>query len=599
MKHVIGIDLGTCNSTASYKGQKGIDFLHFNGINILPSYVLIQKDEDSGNPTFAVGAVAKNEFINNSKNVAYSTKRLLAKQFSDPFVQEFKQTCTAELVDKDGKVAYRIEGEDYLPEVILAQILCEIKNKYKATTRNDVDGCVITVPAQFGQPEKECINSAAAIADIKVLSIVHEPTAAAIAYQMQHEIKEDTKILIFDLGAGTLDISVLKYKDKNFNVLGVGGCTQFGGCDFDNLLFNEVIKQYTKDHEGFDISKDTRSKAQLLQLCEQGKIFFNDSSSPFSFTCDAFQDQSVKIRKKLFESLIQPKVDEIPKYLDQSLIKANIKAKDINYVIPIGGTTCIPLVLQKLKEYFGEEKIVQDLDVFHSVSIGAVYIAESLPQEKKRSAGIVNVDEQQQNEIKPVLYHDILSYSIGMKTKGDKYFKFLEAGKAMRKEITYAFECDETNKLVLEIYQGEDNFCANNIFINEITVELENKISNVKITMGIDEQGNVYVKIADKDRKPLSDIKIIEPASKLSQKDLDNYRQITRNNERLKNLEKTFNEKFDNLHTMIETIKANTSVYNRFMNELYAVEGDEGGYESKIRKLDDIEKRFNDFKSSH
>src|SRR5213079_285902 len=351
MAKIIGIDLGTTNSVvAVMEGDQPKVLINSAGSRITPSVVAFTEKGE-----VLVGQVAKHQQATNPKNTIFSIKRFMGRRHSE-VAQEEKMVPYEITGGPEEMVKVRVRGKEYTPEQISSFILQDLKKTAEDYLGEKVDTAVITVPAYFNDAQRKATKDAGEIAGLKVLRVLPEPTAAALAYGLDK--KKNEKICVFDLGGGTFDVSVLDVGEGVFEVLSINGDTHLGGDDFDEELINYVAEEFRKQ-EGIDLRKDAMALQRLKEACEKAKIELSNVMEttvnlPF-ITADQSGPKHLQmtITRSRFEQLISPLVEKTRKPVLDALKDAKLEAKAIDEVVLVGGSTRVPLVQRVVKEIFG------------------------------------------------------------------------------------------------------------------------------------------------------------------------------------------------------------------------------------------------------
>ncbi|CAB4477587.1 unnamed protein product [Rhizophagus irregularis] len=367
---VIGIDLGTTYSCVGVYVNGRVEILtNDQGNRITPSYVAFTDDER------LIGDAAKNQYSNNSKNTIFGFKRLIGRRFSDKEVQQDIKQFPFKVIDKDGKPVIQItvksEERIFTPEEISAMILGKMKEIAKSYLGKKVTHAVVTVPAYFNDAQRQATKYAGVIAGLNVLRIVNEPTEAAIAYDL-YKSDGERQILVYDLGGGTFDVSLLSIDDGVFEVLATAGDTHLGGEDFDNRVIDYFVKLYKKKNK-VDVSQDLKAMDKLKREVEKAKRTLSSQMSTH-IEIESFHDGkyfSEILTRAKFEELNNDLFLKTLKFVEQVLKDANVDKKDVHDIVLVGGSTRIPKVQQLLEEFFSGKKTFKDINPDEAVAYGA------------------------------------------------------------------------------------------------------------------------------------------------------------------------------------------------------------------------------------
>jgi len=352
MSKIIGIDLGTTNSVVSVMEGGEPKVIHSaEGRNTVPSVVDPTKN--------IVGDVAKRQIVVNSKNTIFSVKRLMGRKLKDKEVQSVLKWLPYEIVEgKNGAADVKVDGKTYTPQEISAMILSKLKKDAETYLGEEVKEAVITVPAYFDDAQRQATKQAGEIAGLDVKRIINEPTAAALAYGLDK--KNAHTIVVYDLGGGTFDVSVLELGEGVFEVKATGGDTHLGGDDFDQAIIDYLVTEY-KNTEGVDVSGDKAAMQRIRDAAEKAKIELSSAteseiSLPYLTADNAGpKHMQTKLTRAKLEELVTPLIEKTLEPVKNTLKDAGIEAKAIDEIILVGGMTRMPKVQEKVKEFFGKD----------------------------------------------------------------------------------------------------------------------------------------------------------------------------------------------------------------------------------------------------
>ena len=441
MEKVIGIDLGTTNSVAAaIEGGQPTIILNQEGLRTTPSIVAYTKDQD-----LLVGQIAKRQSVINPENTFFSVKRFIGSKESD-VVNELKKVSYKVKTDDKGNLKIKCSNlnQEFRPEEISALILKKLMDDANNFLDQKVDKAVITVPAYFNDSQRQATKDAGIIAGIDVLRIINEPTAASLAYGLDK--KQNERILVFDLGGGTFDVSILEAGDGIFEVLATTGDTNLGGDDFDKVLVDWTVKIFN-EIESIDLSKDFRALQRITEAAERAKIELSTKTEtiidvPF-ITTKNNTPKHIKqfINRQIFEKLCKDLIRRCQVPVAKALSYAKLKKSDINEVVLVGGSTRIPAILN-IVESLTDKKINQHVNPDEVVAIGAAV-----------QAGILG------GEIDDVLLLDITPLSLGIETFGGIMTKIIHKNTSIPVHKTEIFTTAVDNQASVEVHvlQGEFN----------------------------------------------------------------------------------------------------------------------------------------------
>ena len=485
MSKVIGIDLGTTNSCVSILSGKDPHIIeNAEGNRTTPSVVAFSGEEQH------VGVSAKRQQVTNPENTIYAAKRLIGRQFNSPEIKKDAKTLPYKIVkSKSGDAWVEAEGKEYSPSQISAFVLQKMKETAEKYTGQTVDKAVITVPAYFNDAQRQATKDAGKIAGLEVLRIVNEPTAAALAYGLDK--KQAGKIVVYDLGGGTFDVSVLELGDGLFEVKSTNGDTTLGGEDFDATLTTYIIDEFKKE-SGVDISNDNLALQRVREAAEKAKIELSsttqtDISLPF-ITADAAGPKhlNLKITRAKFESLVDDLITRSIKPCEVALKDAGISKSDITDVILVGGQTRMPKVIETVEKFFGKEPN-RGVNPDEVVAMGAAI-----------QAGVLSGD------VKDVLLLDVTPLSLGIETLGGVTTKLIEKNTTIPTKQSQVFSTADDNQsaVTIKVLQGEREMATDNkqlgLFNLEGIAPAPKGMPQIEVTFDIDANGIVSVSATDK-----------------------------------------------------------------------------------------------------
>jgi len=486
MGRVIGIDLGTTNSAMAYYDGKDAKIIpNKEGKNTTPSVVAFT---DKG---VLVGEPAKRQAITNPERTIYSVKRIMGMMCNEPKAQEAKKHVQYKIVDRNGACAVEVDGKVYTPQEISAKILQKLKQDAEEFLGEEVTEAVITVPAYFNDSQRKATQEAGKIAGLNVLRIINEPTAAALAYGLDK--KGEEKVLVYDLGGGTFDVTVLEIGDGTFQVLSTDGNAFLGGDDFDNRIVQWLIDEF-KAETGIDLSQDKMALQRLKDAAETAKKELSTKEEteinlPF-ITADASGPKHLvkKLTRAKFEAMIDDLLQETLQHIDTALKDAGLKKEDIDEIVMVGGSTRIPKVQQLVSDYFNGKKLNKSVNPDEVVALGAAI-----------QAGVLKGD------VKDVLLLDVTPLSLGIETLGGVMTKIIEKGTTIPVKKSQVFSTAEDNQTAVTIHvlQGEAELAKDNKSLGMFNLEgirpAPRGVPQIEVTFDIDANGILNVTAKDKD----------------------------------------------------------------------------------------------------
>ncbi|TPH56646.1 molecular chaperone DnaK [Helicobacter pylori] len=495
MGKVIGIDLGTTNSAmAVYEGNEAKIIANKEGKNTTPSIVAFT---DKGE--ILVGESAKRQAVTNPEKTIYSIKRIMGLMFNEDKAKEAEKRLPYKIVDRNGACAIEISGKVYTPQEISAKILMKLKEDAESYLGESVTEAVITVPAYFNDSQRKATKEAGTIAGLNVLRIINEPTSAALAYGLDK--KESEKIMVYDLGGGTFDVTVLETGDNVVEVLATGGDAFLGGDDFDNRVIDFLASEF-KSETGIEIKNDVMALQRLKEAAENAKKELSSAMEteinlPF-ITADATGPKHLvkKLTRAKFESLTEYLVEETISKIEGVIKDAGLTKNEISEVVMVGGSTRIPKVQERVKAFINKD-LNKSVNPDEVVAVGASI-----------QGGVLKGD------VKDVLLLDVTPLSLGIETLGGVMTKVIDRGTTIPAKKSQVFSTAEDNQPAVSIMvlQGERELARDNKSLGKFDLQgiapAPRGVPQIEVTFDIDANGILTVSAQDKNTGKSQEIKI-------------------------------------------------------------------------------------------
>src|SRR5574339_225311 len=512
MGKIIGIDLGTTNSVvAIMEGREPKVIVNEEGDRITPSVVAWDEHGE-----VLVGQIAKRQAITNPENTIFSAKRFMGRRFDEMKSDEIKRVPFKVLRRGNGDVAFGVRGKEVTPPEVSAHVLRKLKRAAENYLGEEVKEAVITVPTYFNDSQRQATKDAGRIAGLDVKRIINEPTAAALAFGLDKQMKKDAKIAVYDLGGGTFDISIIEIADvegeKQFEVLSTNGDTFLGGEDFDQRLIDYIVSEFKKE-QGVDLSKDVLALQRLKEAAEKAKIQLSSGQQteinlPY-ITADASGPKhlAMKITRAKFEALVDELIEKTIEPCRIAIKDAGVSAGDIADVILVGGQTRMPKVVDKVREFFGKEPR-KDVKPDEAGAIGAAI-----------QAGVLKGD------VKDVLLLDVTPLSLGIETLGGVMTKLIQKNTTIPTKAAQVFSTADDNQgaVTVHVLQGEREMASGNKSLGQFNLSdiphAPRGMPQIEVTFDIDANGILHVSAKDKATGKENKIRI-QASSGLSEEEI-------------------------------------------------------------------------------
>ncbi|AOW00977.1 YALIH222S04e31626g1_1 [Yarrowia lipolytica] len=514
MSKAVGIDLGTTYSCVAHFANDRVEIIaNDQGNRTTPSFVAFTDTER------LIGDAAKNQAAMNPANTVFDAKRLIGRKFDDPEVQNDAKHFPFKIIDKAGKpnieVEFKGETKVFTPEEISSMILTKMKETAEGYLGTKVNDAVITVPAYFNDSQRQATKDAGLIAGLNVQRIINEPTAAAIAYGLDKKETGERNVLIFDLGGGTFDVSLLSIEDGIFEVKATAGDTHLGGEDFDNRLVNHFVQEFKRKHKK-DISTNQRALRRLRTACERAKRTLS-SSAQTSIEIDSLYegiDFYTSITRARFEELCQDLFRGTLEPVEKVLKDAKMDKASVNEIVLVGGSTRIPKVQKLVSDFFNGKELNRSINPDEAVAYGAAVQAAILSGDTSSST-------------QDILLLDVAPLSLGIETAGGVMTKLIPRNSTIptKKSETFSTYADNQPGVLIQVFEGERAQTKDNNILGKFELSgippAPRGVPQIEVTFDVDANGILNVSAVEKGTGKTQQITITNDKGRLSKEEIE------------------------------------------------------------------------------